>query len=244
MGKNCPAPPGKAKKAEWRGYTLLAQRPSPKGADCPLGTPVHGRLYRPARIAALANPGPKDCIPWNPAQPCAGWMPPKLAALDWQLMEPCPPIPPCPESGGFCSGFAPQNRRTHYAPEIRLVVKSRASSLRPSPRRNMESPAITTRKMKRKERPILGCQFCFLLARTAKNQTVHHSLSAAARGVKRLEAKEKHGVSQPNANTGAGGTGCGTVNYRTVVSAIGLSISFWRWCNASNPSAQPSPKQS
>ncbi len=21
-------------------------------------------------------------------------MPPKLAALDWQLMEPCPPIPP------------------------------------------------------------------------------------------------------------------------------------------------------
>jgi hypothetical protein len=41
-----------------------------------------------------------------------------------------------------------KNRRTHYAPEISLVVKSRASSLRPSPRRNMESHAITTRKMK------------------------------------------------------------------------------------------------
>ncbi len=33
-------------------------------------------------IKNAAHPGPKDCIPWNPAQPCAGWMPPKLAALD------------------------------------------------------------------------------------------------------------------------------------------------------------------
>jgi hypothetical protein len=32
------------------------------------------------------------------------------------------------------------------------------------------------------ERPLLGRQLCFPLSRTAKNQTGHHSLSAAARG--------------------------------------------------------------
>jgi hypothetical protein len=32
------------------------------------------------------------------------------------------------------------------------------------------------------ETPLLGCQLCIPLSRTAKNQTGHHSLSAAARG--------------------------------------------------------------
>jgi hypothetical protein len=35
--------------------------------------PAYGRLHRCARAAALPNP----------AQPCAGWIPLKLAALDW-----------------------------------------------------------------------------------------------------------------------------------------------------------------
>ncbi len=110
---------------------IASQCPSPGDSESvPLAPRFHGRLHRPARTAALANPGPKDCIPWNPAQPCAARMPPKPAALDWQLMVPCPPIPPRPESGGFCSGFAPQNRRTHATPDSSLSLSLKTAAFR------------------------------------------------------------------------------------------------------------------
>jgi hypothetical protein len=45
-------------------------------------------------------------------------------------MEPCPPIPPRPESGGFCSGFAPQNRRTHATPDSSLSLSLKTAPFR------------------------------------------------------------------------------------------------------------------
>jgi hypothetical protein len=73
------------------------------------------------------------------------------------------------------------NTRT-LRPDKCLVVKSLDSSLRPVPLRNMESTAITTRRMKSSKEDAFRCQFW--LSTTAQSEETAQcfcSLPAAAR---------------------------------------------------------------
>jgi len=80
------------KEYNGRGYMLQATS-APDSKAVPLEPRFMGGYTAAQGLAALTNPGPKDCIPWNPAQPCASWIPPKLAALDWPRGA-LPPRPP------------------------------------------------------------------------------------------------------------------------------------------------------